>query len=417
MSRTTLCESHRGGAWITPYHDAALGLAAEVGVSTYRTHVKGAHLLVDGQRIRRYHGLIPKISPVAVAQIALLQRRIDRMASQLTVDEPWAAARAAEWDAQSMGDWFDHAALRPGVGRDLFEMAVRGLFAPGELTDVSALNLLFLVRAHQSIEKLFSISGGAPENLVDGGMGAVTERVADDLGEALHTSSPVRAITQRSDRVVVIADGITDGITVNAAHAVVAIPPVLALDIAFDPPLPEDRQTLYRAAIAGRETKTILIYDTPFWRENGFSGQSAHPESPSEVTIDCSPSSGSVGVLASFTFGRMASRMAAVAENERRDAVLTDLTRRFGPAAARPSAEVETAWWSDPWTRGCSCAHFPVGILTRHGALLRQPHGRVHWTGTETSTVSHGSIDGAIRSGERASADVLAALDGVTASP
>jgi monoamine oxidase len=57
---------------------------------------------------------------------------------------------------------------------------------------------------------------------------------------------------------------------------------------------------------------------------------------------------------------------------------------------------------------GCSMAHLPPGILTtRHGPLLREPFGRVHWAGTETSTTSHGAIDGAVRSGERAAAAIL----------
>jgi len=49
-------------------------------------------------------------------------------------------------------------------------------------------------------------------------------------------------------------------------------------------------------------------------------------------------------------------------------------------------------------------------IWTHHlpdGSLLREPVGRLHWAGTETSTTSHGSIDGAVRSGERASAEIL----------
>ena len=38
----------------------------------------------------------------------------------------------------------------------------------------------------------------------------------------------------------------------------------------------------------------------------------------------------------------------------------------------------------------------------------RERFGRVHWAGTETATVSHGAIDGAVRSGERAAAEILA---------
>jgi monoamine oxidase len=60
----------RGGAWLAPYHDRIYALAAEVGVSSYKTFMTGAHLLVDGDRIRRYTGLIPKISPLAVLTIA-----------------------------------------------------------------------------------------------------------------------------------------------------------------------------------------------------------------------------------------------------------------------------------------------------------------------------------------------------------
>jgi monoamine oxidase len=52
-------------------------------------------------------------------------------------------------------------------------------------------------------------------------------------------------------------------------------------------------------------------------------------------------------------------------------------------------------------------AHFAPGVLTQYGRLLRAPHGRIHWAGTETAAVSHGAIDGAIRSGERVAAEVI----------
>ena len=56
----------RGGAWLAPRREAIFALAGEVGVSTYKTWVKGAHLLIGEGRTRRYTGLIPKISPLAV---------------------------------------------------------------------------------------------------------------------------------------------------------------------------------------------------------------------------------------------------------------------------------------------------------------------------------------------------------------
>src|SRR5579871_6002647 len=101
----------RGGAWLAPYHDRIFALAGEVGVSTYKTWVKGAHLLVDGDRVRRYTGLIPKISPLAVASIALAQARIDRLSRQVPLEAPWAARRAAEWDDRSVAGWLQHSGI------------------------------------------------------------------------------------------------------------------------------------------------------------------------------------------------------------------------------------------------------------------------------------------------------------------
>ena len=393
----------RGGAWLGPRHSAALGLAEELGVATYRTHVAGSHLLVGTRGIKRYKGLIPKISPLAVLQIAAAQWRIDRMANTVPLEAPWTAPNAARWDAETLGEWLARARIRSELGRRLFDMAVRGLFAAPDPDDVSLLHLLFLVRAHRKIEHLFSIEGGAQENLVVGGMGALCERLASQLGEAVVLASPVRSITQDHDRVLVESERAS----VSAHRAIVAVPPALALGIEFSPALPEDRRSLYSRAVAGVETKTLLVYERPFWRDEGLSGQSAEPGSPSEVTIDSSPDDAAFGVLASFTFGAVATRIDALPDAERRAALLAALSARFGPRAASPVDVAETPWWREPWSKGCSMAHFPTGLLTAVGPLLRAPLGRIHWAGTETATESHGAVDGAIRSGERAAREVL----------
>ena len=52
----------------------------------------------------------------------------------------------------------------------------------------------------------------------------------------------------------------------------------------------------------------------------------------------------------------------------------------------------------------------PPGVWTAYGEALREPIGRIHWAGTETATVWNGYMDGALQSGERAAAEVSAAL-------
>jgi monoamine oxidase len=85
------------------------------------------------------------------------------------------------------------------------------------------------------------------------------------------------------------------------------------------------------------------------------------------------------------------------------------LTVRLGPAAGTPLQVMERNWAEERWTRGCSMGHFPTGVLTQYGRRLREPVGRLHWAGTETASTSYGSMDGAVRSGERVSEEVLAA--------
>jgi monoamine oxidase len=49
-------------------------------------------------------------------------------------------------------------------------------------------------------------------------------------------------------------------------------------------------------------------------------------------------------------------------------------------------------------------------VWSDYGHALRTPVGRVHWAGTETAERFCGYMDGAVRSGERAAAEVRRTL-------
>jgi monoamine oxidase len=115
-------------------------------------------------------------------------------------------------------------------------------------------------------------------------------------------------------------------------------------------------------------------------------------------------------VIAVFTFGPVAQKWDHADAAQRRQAIVDALAQRLGPRASSPVDFVETLWKFEEWTKGCTMAHYAPGVLTKYGPLLRQPMGRIHWAGTETSTFSHGAIDGAVRSGERAAAEILASV-------
>ena len=195
----------------------------------------------------------------------------------------------------------------------------------------------------------------------------------------------------------------------DARRVIVSIPPVLAGRIAYDPVLPARRDQLTQKMPAGSVIKINAIYDEPFWRADGLSGQVAGDRSPIKFTFDNSPPSGRPGVIVCFLEGGAARVFGRLEVAERRRAVLASLAGYLGPRAAQPVDYVEQDWSAEEWTRGCYGAHMPPGALTQFGPVLREPVGRVHWAGTETATEWSGYMDGALTSGERAAAEVLAA--------
>ena len=102
-------------------------------------------------------------------------------------------------------------------------------------------------------------------------------------------------------------------------------------------------------------------------------------------------------------------RLGASRDDLRRD-VLKNFTDYFGPQAANPTSFHVSDWQEEIWTRGCPVCFTAPGVLLDYGRAIREPVDRIHWAGTETSTFWNGYMDGAVRSGERAAKEVLAAL-------
>ena len=160
----------------------------------------------------------------------------------------------------------------------------------------------------------------------------------------------------------------------------------------------------------GTLMKFEATYATPFWRANGLSGQTVSELGPAKVTFDVSPSDGSSGILMAFIGGHEARLWGDRPASERRAAVLQNFANYFGSQALSPREVIEFNWSGETWNRGCPVALVGPGTLIDFGAALRVPVDRIHWAGTETSTYWNGYMDGAVRSGERAAAEVLAAL-------
>ncbi len=392
----------RGGAWVGPGQDRIYALMTEFGVPSYKQYAEGeAMMLFDGKQYR-YKGTVPRsLSPWVSLNLGTAFYELGQMCKTIPLDEPWNAKKAAKWDQTSVAQWLARH-VRSTAARDLLETAIGGTYT----SDTSEVSLLFAL--HQMASGggpgfVFGIENASQDSRPVGGMGAIYRAVTAELGDAVHLNQPVRRITADDDGATVHSDEMT----VRARRVIVAVPLAIASQIIYEPMLPVDRSFLHQRMPSGAIIKTSVIYDEPFWRADGLSGQSAAPGAPAAVTIDACTDTGLPGVMCVITEGPVARDLSSLAPAARRDAVLSDLAERFGSRCRSPVDYVEQDWSFERYSGGGMISHAPPGVLTSFGHALRRPCGRIHWAGTESSAVMSGWVDGAVRSGERAAAEVM----------
>ena len=392
-----------GGQWVGPTQHRMLALAEEVGVATYPTYDEGENVIEWRGALRRYRGAIPRINAAILADVAQAQLRLDRLARTVPVEAPWAARRAHALDGQTFETWLRRHVVTRGA-RTLFEIGCEAVWA-AEPRDLSLLHVAFYVHSAGGFGALIGTAGGAQERRFAGGSQRVALRMADALGDRVVLGAPVTRIEHGPDGIRLRARG---GHRIRARRVVVALPPTLTARIAFDPPLPGLRDQLVQRMPQGTVTKCMAVYDRPFWRDDGLTGQATSDVGPVRTTFDNTPPGGSPGVMLGFLEGDHARRLGTLPADQRRALVLDCFGRFFGDRARRPDAWIERSWAEEEFTRGCYGCSMPTGAWTTFGAALRAPIGVVHWAGSETGTVWSGYMDGAVQSGERAAAEVLA---------
>ncbi len=386
-----------GGTFLGPTQVRIYALLEEMGVEITPTPIHGDSLFVYQNQVLRYGGDIPDLAAMSIAGIGEVLQELSKMSLEVSNETPWSCARAKEYDSLSLEQFLKdpiHALTEHALAmlRTLFI----GLFTC-ELSEISLLYVLFQIAASgNDIGMQMKVEGGAEQDMVKGGMSCIAEKMKEKIGDCFLFSSPVSEISQDADSVTIIADKAR----IKAQRVVVAIPQNLANDIEYTPLLPSTRMELLKNMPAGQCTKLIAVYEQPFWRQDGLSGEVIAPDELIQITLDTSPPDNKVGALMSFAFSKEALQMAEMSDADRKMHLLDALARRFGPKAAEPIYYFEHDWSKDRWTRGCHVAHLAPGIMTSYGHVIREPFGRIHWATSESSPLWNGNIDGAVRAGE-----------------
>jgi len=393
-----------GGQWVGKTQDAYYALIKEMDGETYPTPNFGKGL----QR-----GILDPNSYVRIGDETsdtypgsdLVEggfKKIDDLAATLDRDRPWEHPDAERLDATTFAEWLrrniDNENARAMVGAEVSSIACA---SPEE---ISILEIAFLVRACNGLEKLFRSEGGAQQDRLIGGTQPIARKVAQRLGNAILLGKPARRI-QWTDQAAVVH---SDDVSVAARHVIVCTPPHLAGAIEYDPSPPTDRVQVTQRWPQGLVIKVQMIYAEPYWRADGLNGASLDYRAVVGETADSGvPEKYSrKGIMTGFIYAGAARKVAPLPAAERKKLVLDEMSRRFGPKALNPIDYHEMNWSTQQWTRGCFTGFLTPGATYLFRSAVRDPVGPLHWAGTENSTIWPSFIDGAIRSAERAVAEI-----------
>ena len=387
-----------GGEWIGPGQTKVLALSKSLGIKTFDTYATGNSLYGYGGTYQAYTGEIPPANPASLLELEASILQLNQMATTVSADTPWAAPNAAGWDEETIQGWINANNQTPEA-RFLLSLAIRAVYGE-DANQISLLDLLAQITGVGG--DIQTLTGSAQSTRFVGGPQQLSKGLARRLKRPVQLSSPVTRIERGALATIHHAKGAV------RAHAVVLTPPKPVISrILFTPQLPAAYDQYLQRQPMGSTTKVEIVYPTPFWRAAGLSGSVVSDLAPVEVVYDNSPSSGKPGVLVGFLEGRRSREHFANSPAQRRAAVLRCLVAYFGAQASRPVGYHEMVWANEPYTLGAYGTFNPPGVLTSLGQATSGPVGNLHFAGDGWSGSWPGYMEGAIRSGEQAVADVL----------
>ncbi|EED31149.1 putative amine oxidase [flavin-containing] B [gamma proteobacterium NOR5-3] len=391
--------SEAGGQWVGPGQTAVYDLCRELNIGMHPTYLKGKSVYAaqDGSLYEEDSGGGFSVSPN-------MQRVVDKL-NELAADVPsgaaWTAPKAKELDALSLADFIEPYNLE---AMDLlsFDVGFR-LTDTIHYQEVSLLYALSRINYAGSYEQLEGFTGGAQEQRIENGSQYISEVMAQQVGDRLHLSSPVRKITDwDSDTVSVHSDS---GVY-RARRVILAISPALCNKVQFQPELPQARRELQQGwpgYSPGR--KTCHVYERPFWRDMGYNGWFFTIGGEVMWAYDNSPEDESIGVINAFIYPSMPNDPDVLAP------MLANMyARAFGDEALRYTEFHDQDWGQEPWCPACVSPLTPGFLTSGLMPALRDPIGGLVWSGTETAEIWHTYMDGAVRSGHRAALEALHGL-------
>lgn len=393
-----------GGEFVRGDHRAVRGLAAELGVGL-------VDLGASSRSLAREQILLQGTSWSEDQAVSMLRPLVPLVARDLAA----AGAGPVTWqhhtpgaealDQLSLSGWMERNGVS-GAARALLEAA----FASEHGVDAdrqSALPFLWALGRAGARERLFAEDDR--RYVMREGSDALARALESRLGPAIQRGNTLVALRPRPDgRVRCVFDRGAASLELDAARVVLALPFSQLRRCEIDLELPSVKRRAIRELAHGTGAKVVVgLRGRPWGAADGASitdGGIYHESWDSSRGLG-----GDDAVLTAYSGGRAGVRVGESnpeAQGRRFidavDVLLPGTANAFTGRAARMH------WSSARFFEGSFAVYGP-GDVTRIGGAEGFAVGRVHFAGEHTSARARASMEGAVESGERAAAEVLAA--------
>ncbi|EWY80864.1 hypothetical protein FOYG_16781 [Fusarium oxysporum NRRL 32931] len=276
-----------GAAWINDSSQTEMfALAQAFGFDLVKQRAEGISIYQDelGNVTLTPYEMESVLSPEEIGKMEALTATINKFGPD-----------AAKLDSMTAMEFVDQECGGDRVAHSLMA-TVSGSLLGVSPDKISALQLVHYIKGGTGLTNAISeLKNGGQYLRVQQGCQSFATCLATQLSPGtIQVSSPVQRIRQSEDGCVVET---TDGTRYNAKKIVISVPTSLYHKILFEPELPTAKRTLGESTKFGYYAKTILVFSSPWWQENGLSGCLSSEKGPISFARDsCAPRDGQYSI-------------------------------------------------------------------------------------------------------------------------
>jgi monoamine oxidase len=315
-------------------------------------------------------------------------------------------------DHMSIVDWIQ-ASVPGGITSRLGQLLVVAYTIEygGEASEQSALNLLYLLG--YSGQGNFRIFGPSNEKYhIQGGNDQLPARLAEALSGQIRLGSELIAIRRNLGGSYTLTFGSgrrTQDVT--ADQVVLALPfSILRSSVDYSGAgFSALKQTAITQMGMGTNSKLHVQFRNRHWERLACNGDT-FADTGYQNTWDVSRAqAGQAGILVNYTGGNVGASFGGGSADSYAAAFLQQVEPVLPGLSAQWNGQASLDFWpAYPWTKG-SYSFWKVGQYTQFAGIEPQAEGNCHFAGEHTSIDFQGYLNGAVESGQRAAAEILAA--------